>query len=224
MRRILILLVLMAAGFWIAWPAFSGYRIHAALKAGDAATLNGTIDFASVRASLRPIVAKEVEKRLAEQLTASGPGGAALRGEITKQLLPAAVEGVLVGLVTPESAIRLYRDGGALRDGLTRLISEQSAKAGGLDKLAGAGGLERVLGGKKSPVTDITDRADGAKPQQPAPAQGFGPGNIKSFAFNGPLAMRIGVAGDAAATEPELTAELSFRGLDWKLTGLEPRL
>lgn len=240
MRRILFLALLAAVGFWVAWPAYSGYRINNALKGGDAAALAGKIDFDSVRASLRPTVGAEVAKRLDEVMARSGAGGAVLAGDIKTQLLPKFIDGALVALVTPESIIRIYRDGGAAKDAIGRIIAEQMGKsggigavlgggggaAGGLDKLGGLGGL--IGGGRKSPVRDVTDEPatqPGAGPatKSPASPSSYGLGNIKSFAFDGPFRMRAGVAKDAAATAPDLTAEMSFTGADWKLTGLVPR-
>ncbi len=240
MRRILFLALLAAVGFWVAWPAYSGYRINSALQGGDAAALAGKIDFDSVRASLRPVATVEAERRLDELLSRSGAGAAVLGGDIKKQLLPKIVDGVLAALVTPENIIRIYRDGGAAKDAIGRIVAEQMSKpggaggglsgaggaAGGLDKLGGLGGL--LGGGKKSPVRDVTDEP--AKPadtsaaaKAPAQPASYGLGNIKSFSFEGPFRMRAGVAKDPAATVADLTAEMSFTGADWKLTGLSPR-
>ena len=52
----------------------------------------------------------------------------------------------------------------------------------------------------------------------------YGIGNIKHFSLSGPLALSIGVARDAGAKKPELTADLSFVDGSWKLTGLVPEL
>lgn len=221
MRRIVLLTILLALGFWVAWPAYSGYRIHGALKDGNAAALGGLVDFDSLRSSLRPAVGAEVEKRLTDTIAKTGPGGAALGADISKQLLPSVVDGVLVALVTPENLIRFYRDGGAAKGAIERIVGEQMGKSGGL---AGLGGLGGLIGGKKSPVTDVTDRPAGPAPGAPAAPASFGPGNVKSFAFNGPLQMSIGIARDAGAKDPDASADLSFTGSDWKLTGLRPRL
>lgn len=237
MRRILFLALLAAVGFWVAWPAYSGYRINSALKGGDAAALAGKIDFDSVRASLRPVATVEAERRLDESLARSGAGAAVLGGDIKKQLLPKIVDGVLAALVTPETIIRIYRDGGAAKDAIGRVVAEQMGKPGGAGGGLGgagdaAGGLDRLGGlfggGKKSPVRDVTDEpakpADGsAAAKAPAQPPSYGLGNIKSFSFEGPFRMRAGVAKDPAATVADLTAEMSFTGADWKLTGLSPR-
>ncbi|MEQ1712013.1 MAG: DUF2939 domain-containing protein [Hyphomicrobium sp.] len=237
MRRILFLALLAAVGFWVAWPAYSGYRINSALKGGDAVALAGKIDFDSVRASLRPVATVEAERRLDESLSRSGAGAAVLGGDIKKQLLPKIVDGVLAALVTPETIIRIYRDGGAAKDAIGRVVAEQMGKPGGAGGALGgaggaAGGLDKLGGlfggGKKSPVRDVTDEpakpADGsAAAKAPTQPPSYGLGNIKSFSFEGPFRMRAGVAKDPAATVADLTAEMSFTGADWKLTGLSPR-
>lgn len=259
MLRLVTLVLLAAFGFWVAWPAYSGFQINSALKAGDSAALGRKIDFDSVRASLRPAVTVEAGKRVDEAMARQGAGGVALAGDIKAQLLPKVVDGALVTLVTPENIIRVYREGDKAKDAIARIVAEQMGKSGGglgavLGGLSGgggrdagklgelakglgglggsAGGLGGLLGGgRKSPVRDVTDEpapsAPGAAPATTAAAPqappSYGLGNIKSFGFAGPLRMRAGVAKDSAAKVADVTAELSFTGLDWKLTAIEPR-
>ncbi len=259
MLRIIVLAVIAALGFWVAWPALAGWQIQSALKDGDATALRSKVDFDRVRASLKPAVSVEVEKRLGEALAKAGPGGLVLGSDLKKQLVPQITDRAVATLVTAENVIRIYQDGGTVKDAVAKILAEQMGKAGGLAGILGgtggaggggaggtglgdltkgiggaAGGLDKLGGllggGKKSPVTDITGRREGepvAKPDGKADgksaAQSFGIGNIKTYGFNGPLGMYVGVAKDPAAKEPDLTAEMSFTGLDWKLTGLKPR-
>ncbi len=259
MLRLVTLAVLAALGFWVAWPAYSGFQINSALKAGDSAALGRKIDFDSLRASLRPAVSAEAGKRLDEAMARQGAGGAALAADIKSQLLPKVVDGALVNLVTAENILRVYREGGAAKDAIARIVAEQMGKSGGgigslLGGLSGgaggdagklgdlakglggagsAGGLDKLgglFGGKKSPVRDVTNEPAPPTPGTPAPAAtaphappSYGLGNIKGFGFDGPLRMRAGVAKDPAAAVADVTAELSFTGTDWKLTGLVPR-
>lgn len=246
MLRLVTLAVLAALGFWVAWPAFSGFQINSALNAGDAAALGRKIDFDSVRVSLRPAVTAEAGKRVDEAMARQGAGGVALAGDIKAQLLPKIVDGALVTLVTPENIIRVYREGDKAKDAIARIVAEQMGKSGGglgavLGGLSGgaggaagsAGALDKLgglFGGKKSPVRDVTNEPAPPAPGAAAPAAApqsppsYGLGNIKSFGFDGPLKMRAGVAKDPAAAVADVTAELSFTGTDWKLTGLVPRL
>lgn len=259
MRRILVIAILLAIGFWGAWPAYSGWRIHEALKGDNAATLERMIDLPSVRASLRPVATIEAEKHLDEALARIGPGGMALGADIKRQVMPGLIEGVLANLVTAPNILRIYREGGAARDAIRRILAEEMEKPGsalgGLGGLGGlignrgaasgeagsaagrAGGLDvggmldrlggAAGGGSRSPVRDIA--AEPAVTQTPGAATpagqtGYGLGNIKSIGFNGPLSIVMGLARDAAATDAEVTVEMSFTGLDWRLTGLAPRL
>jgi hypothetical protein len=52
----------------------------------------------------------------------------------------------------------------------------------------------------------------------------IGLGNIKSFGFNGPTALQLGVARKAEAAGPDVTTELAFRNYDWRVTKLTPNL
>lgn len=279
MMRIFLLVLIAAVGFWGVWPAYSGLRIHGALTAGDAAGLASKVDFDRVRDSLRPIATREAEKRLDEAMTRIGPGGAALGADIKAQVLPTVVSNSLATLVTPENIIRIYREGGAAKDAIARIVGEQIGKSGGglggllgggqgagaaTGARGGVGDLVRGLGGLaggtgRSPVRDVTGEPDKASPaatpprspvrditgedgkpasgtaaapatgaasspvSKPAP-KSFGPGNIKSFGFKGPLAFAVGVARDPAAAEADLEAEMGFTGTDWKLVALRPRL
>jgi hypothetical protein len=265
--RILMLAALAAMGFWGVWPAVSGYQIHGALKDGDATTLGAKVDFERVRASLRPAVGTEVERRFGDLAGKAGASGLVLGDDLRKQLVPRLVDSAIATIVTPDNLIRIYRDGGAAKDAIGRMIGEQVGRGGSVQGALGklgtlaAGGRKSpvrditgetqasealrdpaaaVLGaGRKSPVRDVTDEVAGAPASPPAAAPapgaspvekkpvapaGYGLGNIKSFSFNGPLTISIGVAKSADAKEPDLVADISFTGTDWKLTGLRPRL
>ena len=64
MRRLLLLIIVALIGFYIAWPAYSGWQIKSALANGDADALAGKVSFDRVRDSLKPAA----EKRVAEEL------------------------------------------------------------------------------------------------------------------------------------------------------------
>ena len=57
MRKLLILLILGAIGFYVGWPVYSAWQIKSALQNGDAGILSSKIDFDSIRTSLKPGVA-----------------------------------------------------------------------------------------------------------------------------------------------------------------------
>ena len=64
MRKALFLILGLFLIFYIAWPAWSGYRIYNALEKNDIATLERKIDFPSVRESLKPAIRIDVDRRL----------------------------------------------------------------------------------------------------------------------------------------------------------------
>ena len=251
MKRLLTLLLLLLAGFYVGWPAYSGYEIKTALEAKDAATLSSKIDFESVKASLRPAATVEAEQSLTESVEKSGVAAGILSAEIARKVLPALVDASLNSLVTPENIIRIYSDGRAVKDTLARIVREQIGKSGGLAGLgaligkpapggeaktgAFSGAIDAVgkatgidLGKvvtKTAPVRTVTEPAsDPASAASSEKPKGYGIGNIKHFGLAGPLSVELGVAKDAGATEPDVTAEMTFRGTDWILTGLRPRV
>jgi hypothetical protein len=243
MKKLIALLFLAALGFYVAWPAWSGYRIYTALNSGDAALLESKVDFPSVRESMRPAVTAEVERQVEQQMKQAGGGvGALLGGDLKKQLVPKLVDGVLSTLVTPANIITLARQGGSMAEAAQKMVMEQMGKVGGLPSLGGGsgsgGGIPNLGGlGSLGGVLGLPGRSgsDAAPPARaPAPtaptksaSQGgarFGLGNIKSFSLDGPAGYAVSVAKDAGAAKPDLTAGLAFRGLDWKLTRLVPHL
>lgn len=60
MRKLIAVAILALAGFYVAWPAWSGYQIRNAFLTDDVALLAHKVDFPLVRQSLRPVVAAEV--------------------------------------------------------------------------------------------------------------------------------------------------------------------
>ena len=76
MRRLISLVVLAALGFYVAWPAYSLYRIRGALDAQDQQVLAAKVDFDSVRESLKPYATAEMMKGIGKldkiQMEAAG--------------------------------------------------------------------------------------------------------------------------------------------------------
>jgi Protein of unknown function (DUF2939) len=149
MRRLfslLVLAVLAVVGFYVVWPAWSGYRIWTALEARDAAALEGKIDFASVRDALRPVVTSEADREIDAQLKQAGGGlGAALGGNFKKEIMPKLVETMLSKVITAENVIRIAAEGGDLKTSVMKILMEQIEKDGGIPGLPGGGG--NILGG-----------------------------------------------------------------------------
>jgi hypothetical protein len=250
MKKIIGLALLALIGFYGLWPAYSGYQISTALQSKDAALLERKIDFAAIRQSLRPAVTEEVSKQLDLAGKDSGLGGL-LGGEMKKQLMPQLVETAMTTLVTPANVIRIYSEGGDLKTTVEKIMREKMAQGGfggvgggaapslpgGLSVPGGIGGLGALgdlagkagidpskIGGAIGSVTapKSAATAPAATPSAPAAKPSFGLGNIKRLALAGPLGFEVGVAKDAGASKPDVTAGMSFSGFDWKLTKIVP--
>lgn len=232
--------------FYVAWPLYAGHEIKSGLEEHDVERLAARVDFPSVRVSLRPAVAAKVDQVVTDALRKAGPAGGVLSDQLKAQVMPRIVDGVLASLVTPEMMIRIHASGKSLKETLDGLVAERALQAHGvggfqilpedpaqggpsrLDEIAGKYGIDigKVLG--RDETTALAAPAQQtAEHALPLPAKGtarprYGLDNIKHFSLNGPLGLSVGVARDAAARKPELTAELSFVGGSWKLTGLVP--
>ena len=151
MKRLLALLVIAALGFYVAWPAWSGYRLATALSNKDAAGLEATVDFASVRESLRPAVTGGIDQRLDKEMQALGPLGQTMGGDVKRQMLPRLVEQVLGAIVTPDNVIRIAHEGGDMAASVEKILSDAAgqlgAVAGGPAGTAADSGLPTASGG-----------------------------------------------------------------------------
>jgi Protein of unknown function (DUF2939) len=249
MKKLIAVAILALLGFYVAWPAWSGYRIASALASRDVALLASKIDFPSVRTSLRPAVTAEVEKEIGKQ--AGGGFGALLGGDFKKQLVPQLVETVLEKIVTAENVIRIAAEGGDMAGSVQKILLEQLSKTGGIPGLpnlgggsggsagaaGGLGGLGGILGGKGLSGLPGMGGSGAAQPQARAEAPtasqaakstdgkaSFGLGNIKRFALTGPAGYAVSVAKNAGADKADATATMAFSGFDWKITSLVPHL
>ncbi len=247
MKKLIGLIFLLLLGFYVGWPAWSGYRISNAIAAKDAAALAAKVDFPAVRDSMRPAVSAAVERELDAQMKQSGGAfGNLLGGDLKKQMLPQMVDSVLATLVTPENIIRIASEGDAAAS-VRRILAEKmgdiagklpglpsgSAGAGapGLPALGGVGqlgdlakqmGIGGRTGGSPVPAPQATPAPSGGGDAARKPS--FGLGNIKGFSFDGPLGYLVSVAQDASSASADLTAGMSFTGGDWKVTKVIPRL
>ena len=64
MKKLVFFAVMIAATFYLAWPAFSLFQIAEGVKGKDEAKLQNKIAWQSVRASLREPVTKMVKKEI----------------------------------------------------------------------------------------------------------------------------------------------------------------
>jgi len=194
MRLLLFLLLGLLVVFYVGWPAWSCYRIYEALEKNDATTLERKVDFPSVRDSLKPAIRAQVDKTL--DRTMGDAAGQLRDGRLRQQIGPQLMESVLNKIVTPQSIASLY---------------------------AWRGDVSQVLKDVKE-IREIGTATDGADIPGSAKPSALRLSNIKRFAFTSPTSFEIGIAKDASGSEPDLTVQMGFRDLDWKLTGLVPRV
>lgn len=249
MKRLLLIVLFLALAFYVAWPAYTGYRINTALKTKDAAVLEQKIDFPRVRESLRPAVAQTVEQAYARTQQQAGGVGGNILAQLKQDVLPGVIDATLTTLVTPNSLAWAATEGKSFKEAIERAIKSQMARAGGLPGSAGDAGasasrsginlgkIGEIAGrfgidtGKVLGTTDGKEQAPAGDAQAPAAGsqapgepRRYGMANIKSVMPTGPLSFEVGVARDAAASAPDLVVEMGFTGMDWKVTGLTPRL
>lgn len=232
--------------FYVAWPLYAGYEIKTSLDAQNVEGLNATIDFPSVRTSLRPAVAAKVDQVITDTLKKAGTAGGALADKLKASVMPRIVDGVLAVFVTPEMLIRIHASGKSFKEALDSVVFERTSQAQGLGGFmvvpeggqpadGSQSGLEQIAGKLGIDTSKVFGgaAAKGAEPVSPEPAAEllpakgsakpkYGFGNIKHFSFTGPLGLSVGVSRDASARKPELTADLTFVDGSWKLTGLVP--
>lgn len=239
--------VIAVLAFYVAWPLYAGYEIKSSLETQNSERLAASVDFPSVRISLRPAVARKVDAVVSDALRRAGTAGAALSDPLKARIVPPIVEGVLASLITPEMLIRIHASGKSLKDAMDSMVLERASKGEGFGGLLIVSEDEPGAGSTRSRIEDIAeafgidskavlggvgakaagDEAQGRGEMQVAleaksgaSKQRYGFDNIKHFALNGPLGLSVGVARDPKASRPDFTAEMAFLGGSWKLTGL----
>jgi hypothetical protein len=197
---LLILVLVLGLGYYVAWPAWSAYELQAAIKTRDLATLARKIDFPSVRTSLR---ASAVEKLAELRDRPNSPAGAITSERNSKEGTP-IVDQLLERTATPDGLLRITREEGPLRASVERLFREHMNRAG-----------EGAAQVKSTPV----ERTGAEEPKR---TSSYGLGNIKSIRPASPFRYTIGIAKDQAATRPDIIVDFGFTGTDWKITGVRP--
>lgn len=138
--RLLFLAVLAGLGFYVGWPALSGYQLHAALERKDSQTVGRKIDFPSVRAALLPVVTKEVDAGMDRHLGTLGPLASLVGPALKREYAPRIVEATVNTLITPENVVRMYAEKDDYRTVAESILLEELGKQGGLfGFLTGAG-------------------------------------------------------------------------------------
>lgn len=199
MRRGLIavvMLVVALVGFYGAWPAYTGHVIRNAIKGGDAATLAAKVDYAEVRAALRPVVEAEIQR----MIDGRRENGNAVTRAIAKRMSGGwtrrAALAAIDRIATPDNTIRIARYSGTIRQYLRRALAEEMARAGGIEPKDGANGAD-AGGDAKALRRGVLDRIFGRQPRR---EQG---GATAAPAAPAPAAEPATAAGQAAGPTPE---------------------
>ena len=101
MIRFILLIVLFAIGFYVAWPAYTGYSIYRGLEGNDPKTLAAKIDFPSVRKSMREPVLSQVNTRIESVMKNLGPATKLVGDQIPKDNIEKIIDGALASVVEP---------------------------------------------------------------------------------------------------------------------------
>lgn len=200
MFRLLFLVLLIAGGFYIAWPAYTGYRIHQALEAGDQETLEATIDFPSVRQSMRGPVLRQVDRRIEAVMRDLGPATKAVADQIPRGKIEKVIDGALASVVTPPQILDIYAKGGNYNAAIKQAIMAEIDKIGGLPALLGLG-QALAQGGEQ------TDAA----PKAGATIGGFKvPGALGDLLKNKDVANALGGLAGKIGLDPDKLADKLF--------------
>lgn len=154
MKKLIFLVIVALLGFYVAWPAWSGYQIRQSLERKDAAALAGKIDFASVRTGLQPYVQKEVGTALDQYIAGLGPIAQLFAPQAKQQYLKSISDTAINTLITPQNVIRIYAQKDNMRAAAEKILMEELSKPGGI--LSGGGAAAGGKGG--GGVADILDR------------------------------------------------------------------
>lgn len=238
MKRLLFVAILAAIGFYGIWPALSAYGIYNGIETKDETVLEQKVDWPSVRASFKeaiePVVAQELEK----QANKAGGNNGALTGALGASIAPQIVNVLVETYMTPKGLIQLASTGGKidleaalgsipggipgqggmqdLPGGLGGILEGLSGDKGGITNLEGLGGL---FGGKQS-----GQKKASGKSNQDMSIPALGIDNIKAFHFNSPTELEMAISQEAKARNPDVTAVMGFKDMDWKLVKIIPHL
>jgi len=107
--------------------------------------LRRKINWDSMRASLRPVVATEVEKSISK-MGGKGMAGA-MMPQLKKQFMPQIIDMAMKTVVTPKGLTEVMAHGGDVSSAVKKIVSKQMGKMGGLGALTGGGGKSGGGGG-----------------------------------------------------------------------------
>lgn len=135
MKRLILLIVFLVIGFYVVWPAFTGYRIYQGLEGNDPGILAAKIDFPSVRQSMRGPVLAQVNTRIESVMKDLGPATQLVGGQIPHDNIEKIIDGALATVVEPKRIAEIYANGGDINAAIKGAVLEEIDKMGGLVKV-----------------------------------------------------------------------------------------
>lgn len=247
MKRLLVLLILLAAVGYAGWPIVSIYQIYKGLKPVDEPLLTRKVDWPSVRTSFKEAITPHIVRRINAETGKLGgsPQGLAIKRMATA-MAPRLVDQIVGSFITPKGLARLAASGGNIdlaSAGLTDLARKLmvSPETGDGQSPSDADGFFRKatealkdVPGAREALQDMARRelSPSGSPGHSEPkdqvrkdsATDYGINNIKTIRFNSPTEFELGIAKVQSADNPDLTLVMGFQKFDWKLIKLIPHL
>ena len=181
MLRLIFLVLLLAVGFYVVWPSYSGYRIYAGLNDKDPSALENQIDFPGVRASLREPVVQEVNERVTGLMKDLGAATGLVASQIPKERVTQIIDGALNTVVTPEQIIDIHAKGGNYAGAMRRAVMSE------IDKLGGLNALLNIAGSPQGSEQNAGSNEQGAAPNSDTRGDQRGGATIGGFQVPGAL-------------------------------------
>jgi hypothetical protein len=180
--------VIVLALLFTAWPLWSAWQLHRALKTRDIASLETRVDWDQLRANMKPRISQALEESAADSGSIAGAFKRAISGVV-------ADKGVDL-LVTPQT--------------LSRLLAGREFVASKLKKEPKDAAPPRSSPKQPGAATE-DDEAEGEDPEDPMP-----PRRLRWAFFEGPGRFRI-EAIHPRLKNSRMVAILGQQGLGWKL-------
>lgn len=220
MGRLIFFIVLGLIGFYAVWPAYTGYRIYQGLEQSNPAALEATIDFPSVRRSMKTATLSQINERIETVLEENlGPASKMIAKTIPQDNIEKIVDGALETVLTPVRVSEIYTSGGDFNGAIKEAVMAEIDKMGGL-----AAVLNLASKAAGDPAGDGQAGADANNTAEERPGgdtiAGFKiPGGLAGILKNKDVQRAIGGIASKIAIDPDKLANKIFPGLTKNRSG-----
>ncbi len=201
-RIVIILLLMVGMAAYAGSPFVTAWQIREAVRAGDTTRLRESVDWPSVRHTLKSSLA-ETREAISALTDAAGLPRPGLWQRMKAAAAPFLADPLIERYVTPEGVPKLY----AWRQTLRQRVDKARAAA-----RATAGAVVSKAHAAESPPEDWADRL-GLSRMLSAYRR------VERMGFSSPTRLEIVVA-DRIASPRRWHAVMELRGLSWQLTGM----